>query len=115
MARYGSSNLFSSLRGSSRSKSDSRTASVTVLENTMFDTPISNFSIAKNPKSDSFQSYFLTDGSMWTIEGEKRTRFGRVEGNGKLIPTDNAQAGWTVWWRGARYVEATPYMVRIWY
>ncbi|KAI5462815.1 hypothetical protein BGZ63DRAFT_462195 [Mariannaea sp. PMI_226] len=87
---------------------------VNLLPNTKFETPIDNFSVAKNPDTGFFQSYFLTAGSLWNVNGDKeKTRLGKVERNGKLIPADNAQAGWRVYWRGARYVEATPYRVRI--
>ena len=87
-----------------------------MLENTKFDTPIDNFSVAKNPETGSFQSYFLTAGSFWSVDGEKeKARLGKVEDSGKLIPSDNAQAGWRVRWRGASYVEITGRTVRIWY
>lgn len=91
--------------------------SAKVLGNSQFDTPIDNFSVAKNPDTGSFHSYFLTAGSLWNVEGDKeKTRLGKVEDNGKLVPLDNAQAGWTVWWSGARYVEvAWNGSVRIWY
>ncbi|KAG8532880.1 uncharacterized protein KY384_002758 [Bacidia gigantensis] len=66
-----------------------------VLQTAKFDTPIDNFSVVKNPEKDSFQSYFLTGGSMWNVDGDKgKTHLGKVESNGKLIPSDKAQAGW---------------------
>ncbi|KAL8789690.1 MAG: hypothetical protein Q9195_006687 [Heterodermia aff. obscurata] len=68
-----------------------------VLQNAKFDTRIDNFSVVKSPDKDSFQSYFLTAGFMWNVDGDKeKTRLDKVEGNDILIPSDNAQAGWRV-------------------
>ncbi|KAI3316916.1 hypothetical protein HD806DRAFT_527476 [Xylariaceae sp. AK1471] len=82
------------------------------LQNTKFDSLVVNFSVSKNAETGSFQSYFLTDGSLWNVDGDKeKTCLGKVESNGKLIPAGKEQAGWRVWWSGARYVEATPWMI----
>lgn len=85
------------------------------LRNAKFDTLINNFSVAKT-STDSFQSYYLTAGSLWNIDGDKeKTHLGKVEGDGKLIPSDKAQAGWRVWWRGARRVRISRNTINIWY
>ncbi|KAI1798687.1 hypothetical protein F4811DRAFT_566240 [Daldinia bambusicola] len=74
-----------------------------VLENTKFSTRIDNFRIEEDPESGSVQSYVLTEGSLWNVNGEKeKTCLGKVEGDGKLIPSSKAQAGWKVSWKGAR-------------
>ncbi|KAI2470762.1 hypothetical protein F4781DRAFT_421153 [Annulohypoxylon bovei var. microspora] len=74
-----------------------------ILNNTKFDTMIENFSVAKDLDTGNFQSYFLTGGSLWNVEGGKdKTFLGSVQTNGKLIPSDKAQAGFRVKWRGAR-------------
>ncbi|KAI1371258.1 hypothetical protein F4677DRAFT_457232 [Hypoxylon crocopeplum] len=74
-----------------------------LLRNTRFNTAVENFSVAKDYETGCFQSYFLTDGSLWNVNGEKeRIRLGKVEDDGKLVPSDKAQAGWRVKWRGAR-------------
>ncbi|KAI1103040.1 hypothetical protein F4804DRAFT_342806 [Jackrogersella minutella] len=76
---------------------------VNVLNNTKFDTIVDNFSVAKDTDTGSFQSYFLTGGSLWNVDGEKeKTCLGKVGDNGKLIPSDKAQAGFRIKWRGAR-------------
>lgn len=86
-----------------------------VVANTKFDTPINNFSVAKNPETGSLQSYFLTAGSLWHVDGDKeKACLGKVEGNGRLIPSDNAQAGWRVCWCETHYVQGTWTMVRFW-
>ncbi|KAI2616848.1 hypothetical protein GGR54DRAFT_224093 [Hypoxylon sp. NC1633] len=87
-----------------------------LLKNTKFDTTVANFTVARGSVTGSFQTYFLTDGSLWSIDGEnEKTNLGKVDGNGKLIPSDKAQAGWRVRWWGARKVVATGRKVTIWY
>ncbi|KAH8887283.1 hypothetical protein GQ53DRAFT_656706, partial [Thozetella sp. PMI_491] len=98
-----------------------------MIQNTKFETPIDNFMVTKNPETGSFESYFLTAGSMWAIEGDKeKTNLGKVEGDGKLIPSSKAQAGRYhhrsyhrhTSWGNAKYVEITRGrhgMTRIWY
>ncbi|KAI8963486.1 hypothetical protein F5Y11DRAFT_356292 [Daldinia sp. FL1419] len=84
---------------------DPRTGSwkADILDNTKFGTTIDNFSVAEDPETNSLQSYFLTDGSLWSVNGEKeKTLLGRVEEDGNLIPSVKAQAGWRVSWKGAR-------------
>ncbi|KAI0011060.1 hypothetical protein F4779DRAFT_626740 [Xylariaceae sp. FL0662B] len=74
-----------------------------LIQNAKFDTPVVNFSVVKDPETSSFQSYFITDGSLWSVDGDKgKICLGRVNDNGKLIPSDKAQAGWRVKWKGAR-------------
>ncbi|KAI1468233.1 uncharacterized protein F4812DRAFT_470861 [Daldinia caldariorum] len=76
-----------------------------VLENAKFSTSIDNFRIEEDPETRVIQSYVLTDGSLWNVSGEKeKTCLGKVEGDGKLIPSSKAQAGWKVSWKGARKV-----------
>lgn len=71
-----------------------------------FDTPIQNFSIAYDQDSGSFQSYFLTGGSLWSVDGKKEKVFlGKVQADGKLIPSSAAQAGWFIRWRRLRRVR----------
>ncbi|KAI0886935.1 uncharacterized protein GGS22DRAFT_178918 [Annulohypoxylon maeteangense] len=78
-----------------------------VLHNTKFDTIVDNFCVTKDFDTGSFQSYFLTGGSLWNVDGEKgKICLGNVETNGRLIPSDKAQAGFRVKWRGARKLEA---------
>jgi hypothetical protein len=92
-----------------------------VINNTNLETKIDNFSVTKNPETGSFESCLLTAGSMWAVDGDKKTKVGAVEGDGKLIPSNNAQAGYhrrTRWGSNARYVEITHGprgKTRIWY
>ncbi|KAI1654316.1 hypothetical protein F4813DRAFT_392822 [Daldinia decipiens] len=46
-----------------------------VLENTKFSTAIDNFSVAEDLETGSLQSYFLTDGSLWSVSGDKEKTF----------------------------------------
>ncbi|KAI1076034.1 hypothetical protein F5B20DRAFT_584597 [Whalleya microplaca] len=78
------------------------------LKNTKFDTSVTNFSIAYDPETRKYEGYFLTGGSLWNIDGEKeKIRLGKVDDNGKLIPSDKAQAGWRIKWKRARKIVAT--------
>ncbi|KAI1385441.1 uncharacterized protein F4822DRAFT_344320 [Hypoxylon trugodes] len=78
-----------------------------LLSNTKFDTAIDNFNVVKDTETSPFQSYILTDGSLWNINGGKeKVCLGKVESNGKLIPSDNAQAGFKIKWRGSRKTRA---------
>lgn len=90
-----------------------------MLENTKFDTPIDKFIVDKDPETGSFQSYVLTAGSLWSVNGDKEKNcLGRVQGNGKLIPSDNAQAGAKVnvkWLAGARRLSISGKRIDIWY
>lgn len=87
-----------------------------MLENTKFSTVIDNFSVAEDLETGSLQSYFLTDGSLWNVSGEKEKTFlGEVNGDGKLVPSGRAQAGWKVKWRGARKVKVYKRKIVIWY
>ncbi|KAI4861946.1 hypothetical protein F4820DRAFT_432084 [Hypoxylon rubiginosum] len=71
-----------------------------------FDTPVDNFSIAQDPETGSFHGYFLTGGSLWNAnEGKEKVCLGKVQGDGKLIPSTTAQAGWFVRWRRLRRVR----------
>ncbi|KAG4221756.1 hypothetical protein PC116_g29768 [Phytophthora cactorum] len=77
-----------------------------VLQNTKFSTNIDNFSVAEDPETGLIQSYVLTDGSLWNVNGEKENNcLGKVEEDGKLIPSSKAQAGWRVSWKGARKAQ----------
>jgi len=84
---------------------------------TQFETPIENCYITKNLDTGSLQTYIMSAGSLWNIDGAKdKVCVGKVEGNGKLIPSSNAQAGRYTWWRNARYVEISASgRIRIWY
>ncbi|KAI0380477.1 hypothetical protein F5Y04DRAFT_99022 [Hypomontagnella monticulosa] len=74
-----------------------------VLKNTNTETTIDNFSVAKDPETSDFQSYFISGGFLWTVNGEKqKIKLGKVTGDGKLIPADGAQAGWWFPWRRPR-------------
>ncbi|KAI0836967.1 hypothetical protein F5Y06DRAFT_288220 [Hypoxylon sp. FL0890] len=80
---------------------------VNLLKNTKFDAAIDNFSVVEDPETGSFQSYILAGGSLWNIDGDKKqTCLGKVEDDGKLVPSDQAQAGWRIRWRGARKIVA---------
>ncbi|KAI1207623.1 uncharacterized protein F4807DRAFT_433967 [Annulohypoxylon truncatum] len=83
--------------------------------NTKFDTIIDNFIVVKDFDTGNFQSYILTGGSLWSVNGEEKTFLGNVGTNGKLIPSDNAQAGFSVKWRGARKVRVSRRKITIWY
>ncbi|KAI1478661.1 hypothetical protein F4774DRAFT_410657 [Daldinia eschscholtzii] len=77
-----------------------------VLQNTKFSTNIDNFSVAEDSETGLIQSYVLTDGSLWNINGEKEKNcLGKVEEDGKLVPSGKAQAGWRVSWKGARKAQ----------
>ncbi|KAI1453916.1 hypothetical protein F4805DRAFT_469755 [Annulohypoxylon moriforme] len=85
-----------------------------ILHNTKFDTIVDNFSVAKDLDTGNFQSYFLTGGSLWNVDGEKEKTFlGNVETNGRLVPSDKAQAGFKVRWRGARKVKVSKRKITI--
>ncbi|KAI1136479.1 hypothetical protein F5Y05DRAFT_391421 [Hypoxylon sp. FL0543] len=76
---------------------------VRLLPNTKFDTAVNNFSVVKDAETGCFQSYLLTGGSLWNVNGDKeRVCLGKVEDDGELIPSDKAQAGWRIKWRRAR-------------
>ncbi|KAI1773220.1 hypothetical protein F4818DRAFT_423645 [Hypoxylon cercidicola] len=86
--------------------SDTSNWQAIILLTTEFDSPIENFSIAQDPETGSFQGYFLTGGSLWNADGEKeKVCLGKVQGDGKLIPSSAAQAGWHVRWRGLRRIR----------
>ncbi|KAI0891468.1 hypothetical protein F4806DRAFT_482644 [Annulohypoxylon nitens] len=87
-----------------------------LLQNTKFDTVVDNFSVTKDLDTGNFQSYFLTGGALWNVDGEKdKTFLGNVETTGKLIPSDKAQAGFRVKWRGARKVKVSRRKITIYY
>ncbi|KAI1409213.1 hypothetical protein F5Y13DRAFT_182117 [Hypoxylon sp. FL1857] len=78
---------------------------VNLLKKTKFDTAIDNFSVVKDTETGAFQTYFLSSGSLWNVDGDReQICLGRVEGDGKLVPSDKAQAGWRIKWRGARKI-----------
>ncbi|OTA96610.1 hypothetical protein M434DRAFT_392777 [Hypoxylon sp. CO27-5] len=87
-----------------------------LLKNTKFDTAIDNFSVVKDTETGYFQSYILTGGSLWNVNGDnEKACLGKVEDDGKLIPSDKAQAGWRIKWRGARKVVASRRKITIYY
>ncbi|KAI1088291.1 hypothetical protein F5B19DRAFT_486041 [Rostrohypoxylon terebratum] len=74
-----------------------------LLPNTKFDTVIDNFSVTKDLDTGNFQSYILTGGALWSVDGAKEKTFlGNVDTTGRLILSDKAQAGFRLKWWGAR-------------
>jgi hypothetical protein len=93
-----------------------------VVSGTKFDARIDNCQVAKNLDTGTLESYVLSAGSLWSVDGVKdKVCMGKVEEDGKFIPATNAQAGGRTWWRrtrwgsNARKVDITRDRVRIWY